>query len=453
MSLRDEHSLADKRVLVMGMARSGQAAARLALALGASVHCVDLRPDAQAPRGATSRFGPHDAHDFADADIVVVSPGVPPSVPWLAIAREHGADVVGELGFAAAVVQSAGVPILGVTGTNGKSSTVSFTGQLIEAGGLRPFVGGNLGRPLSELALALLDGDVPDVAVVEVSSYQLELPGGFAPQAAVVLNLTPDHLARHGTMAAYAAAKLRIFESMGEGCTAVLPADAPWADGFTAPDGVLGLRFGARPGVAVEGDALVLEIGERVERHDLAAFPLPGAHNRDNLAVAVLLARLGGLPADRVDVSAVQALPHRLEPVHEAGGVRWVNDSKATNIDAAVIGIEGIGPGSIVLLGGQGKGGADYGALRPALAANGRHVIAFGASGPTIAEALHDLNVERVDTMAGAVALARRLARPGDTVLLSPACASFDEFRDFEHRGAVFTELARRTSTPAGGTA
>jgi len=310
-------------------------------------------------------------------------------------------------------------------------------------------VGGNLGRPLSELALSLLAGDVPDVAAVEVSSYQLELPGGFAPQAAVVLNLTPDHLARHGTMAAYAAAKLRIFEKMGDGCAAVLPAVAPWADGFSPPDGVLALRLGGRPGAVVEGDTLVVEIGDRVERYDLAGFPLPGAHNRDNLAVAVLLARLGGLPADRVDVSVVRALPHRLEPVHDADGVAWINDSKATNIDAAVIGIDAVGAGAITLLGGQGKGGADYGVLRAPLAATGRPAIAFGASGGDIAAALADLPVERVDTLAEAVALARRLARPGDTVLLSPACASFDEFRDFEHRGAVFTELARAAGETA----
>ncbi len=456
MTLADRMSLAGQRVLVVGMARSGLAAARLALARGASVHCVDLRADATAPDGATCRFGPHVAADFEDADLVVVSPGVPTKNRWLDAARAAGATVVGELGFSAEVVHAAGVTVLAVTGTNGKSSTVSFAGQLLEAAGVDPFVGGNLGRPLSELALGLLDGTMdPEAAVVEVSSYQLELLGGFRPAAGAILNLTPDHLARHGTMAAYAAAKQRIFENMRPGGIAVLPKDAPWADA-PLPPGVLLARLRARPGIWFEEDTVCVQLHPAgpVERVDASGFPLPGEHNRDNLAVAVLLALAAAVPADRIDPSALRALPHRLEPVHTAAGVRWVNDSKATNIDAARIGIDGIGAGSIVLLGGQGKDGADYGDLRAALAGNSRHIIAFGASGPTIAEDLHDLNVERVATLADAVALARQLARPGDTVLLSPACASFDEFDDFEHRGRVFAALARGSDSPqTGGTA
>ena len=353
---------------------------------------------------------------------------------------------MGELGFAAEVVQAAGIPVLAVTGTNGKSSTVSFTGQLLEAAGLPAFVGGNLGRPLSELSLGLLDGtETPAAAVVEASSYQLELPGVFQPAAAAILNLTPDHLARHGTMQAYAEAKLRIFERMVPGGVVVLPADAPWAT-RAPPAGTHTLRLGARPGLWWEGQTACMQRqpGAPIERIDAAGFALPGAHNRDNLSVALLLARVGGAPVARLDPGVLRALPHRLEPVLEQGGVTWINDSKATNVEAAQIGIGALRGPAVVLLGGAGKDGADYAALLPGLRAHARRVICFGASGPDIAAALPLPGTTLLEGgLQAAVTEARAHAHPGDTVLLSPACASFDEFRDFEHRGQAFATLAR----------
>lgn len=446
MTLTARTALEGRRVLVMGMARSGVAAARLALARGAAVHCVDLREDAEVVPGTTHRYGPHVAEDFLHADLVVMSPGVPPGIPWITIARSEGATILGELGFASEVVHAAGVTVLAVTGTNGKSSTVSFTGQLLRAAGVDAFVGGNLGRPLSELALGLLDGSMdPDAAVVEVSSYQLELPGGFRPAAAAILNLTPDHLARHKTMAAYGAAKARIFENMGAGGVAILPDDAPWAPD-ALPSGVIEARLGRQHSLWWEGDTVCIQPhpDAAVERIDASAFPLPGAHNRDNLAVALLLARVGEAPLDRLDPGVLEALPHRLQPVPGDGGLTWINDSKATNVEAAQIGIEALTGPAIVLLGGAGKDGADYAALLPGLRAHARRVICFGASGPDIAAALpHPGTILLEGGLSAAVDDARAHARPGDTILLSPACASFDEFDHFEHRGEVFAALAR----------
>lgn len=429
--------LAGKRVLVVGMARSGVAAARLALARGARVTTTDLKADAPAVEGAVAVHGQHRREDFLGADLIVVSPGVPARQADLAAAAAAGVPVVGELGFAASLLP-AGLPVGAVTGTNGKSSTTWFLGQLLRAAGRNPFVGGNLGTPLS-----MAVGGGWDAAAVEVSSYQLELPGGFHPRAGVILNLTPDHMGRHGDMANYAATKGRLFAVMGPEDFAILPAGDPWLAPLAAQTRATVLWLGAAPGVALEGSTLQLRGTPDDGEIALSALKLPGLHNRWNAAAAALLGVCLGLRREALDLGALTALPHRLELVAERDGVRWVNDSKATNVDAALVGIEGLGGQQIVLLGGQGKEGADYGALRPALDRHAAHVICFGATGPEIAAALPGLPLDTVPTLAQAVALAARLAAPGQAVLLSPACASFDEFRDFEHRGAVFTRLAR----------
>ncbi len=437
-----------QRLTVLGMARSGVAAAELALALGHTVTTTDQRADAPTVDGARAAHGPHSLSDFTWADRVVVSPGVPPRVAPVQAALAAGRDVVGELGFAFEVVEAHGVPVLAVTGTNGKSSTVWFLDALLRAAGLRTWVGGNLGEPFSRLALSLVRGeDAPDVAIVEVSSYQLELPGRFRPDAAAVLNLTPDHLARHGTMAEYGRTKLRIFARMGPEGVAVLPLAAPLlpAAGIRPPV----WHHDGWPGVRTIGETLVLQGTRDDGPLSLVGFALPGAHNRQNLAAAALLAQAVGVGRDRLRPAAVTALPHRMAPVPSADGIRWLNDSKATNVDAALVGIRGAGERQICLLGGEGKDGADYGALVPALRQQARRVICFGAAGAAIARALTvalvpDVPVEVVPGLGAAVAAARSHARPGDTVLLSPACASFDEFRDFAHRGEVFAALVAR---------
>ncbi|RME24204.1 MAG: UDP-N-acetylmuramoyl-L-alanine--D-glutamate ligase [Deltaproteobacteria bacterium] len=428
--------LSGSAVLVVGMARSGRAAAALARDLGARVTTTDLRHGLPPVEGCRAVHGRHDETDFTGADLVIVSPGVPASAPLLQAARRAGATVVGELGFAAGLLQD--LPALCVTGTNGKSSTCHFLGQLLQAAGRRPFVGGNFGVPLSELARRRLGERLDvDVLVLEVSSYQLELPGALRPAAAAVLNLTPDHLGRHGDMAGYAAAKRVLLErSAGP---AWLPTDlSAMAAGIRAP-----VRWlDAHPGVRAVGDRLIFEGVDDDGPVDLSGLPLPGIHNRANVAAACALALSLGIRREQLVVDALTPLAHRLETVGVVDDVRWVNDSKATNVEAALAGIRALPEARLVLLGGEGKPGADYGALRPALA--GREVIAFGASGPEIHAVLGG---HAAPTLGAAVALARRIARPGDTVLLSPACASFDEFSDFEDRGRRFADLVHHPST------
>ncbi len=436
-------ALSGKKVLVVGLARSGQAAARLAHRHGARVVGVDLRTGLEPIDGVLLELGPHRRERFEDADTIVVSPGIPPSQPDLAWARRAGKDVIGEVGFALRFLSQ---PVVAITGTNGKSTTTSFTGQLLSACGFRPFVGGNLGTPLCEAALA----DEPaDVLVVEVSSYQLESAGALAPIAGVILNLTPDHLGRHGTMEGYAAAKARLFQHQSPADWAILPAGDALLAAAAGPRGTR-LWLGAHPGVVRDGRALRVCTPVHDLSLSLDGFRVPGAHNLDNAAAAVLLAlRAGARPDDlQRALPRLQALAHRMQIVADAGDVWWIDDSKATNLDAARVGISGVDRPSVVLLGGQGKPLADgslgAGALAPALARH-RAVVTFGADGPRIADELANAGVpaHRVATLADAVARARDLARPGDAVLLSPMCASFDEFRDFEHRGDVFAALAR----------
>ncbi len=432
--------LQGRRVLVVGMARSGRSAARLARSEGAEVTCTDLRTDVEPVEGCTMVLGAHRRPDFLGADLVVVSPGVPANQPDLAAAAAAGVPILGELAFAAERIPA---PLVAVTGTNGKSTVTHFTGLLLEAAGRRCFVGGNLGRPLSE---AVLGGVAWDVVVAEVSSYQLEWPGTLAPAAACILNLTPDHLTRHGTMEAYGAAKVRVFARMGPEGLAVLPAGDPLLERLAGETGGRRAWIGDLPGVRVEPDGLLLDLGDgAVHGIPLARFAVPGRHNAWNAGVAALLACAVGVVPGALDLGALTALAHRMETVADAGGIAWINDSKATNVAAAVTGLCGLERPLVVLLGGDGKAGEDYALLRPALAL-AHDVICFGRSGPPIAAALAGLPVHRVGGMAEAVALARRLAHPGDAVVLSPACASFDEFRNFEHRGDVFRALAREAS-------
>lgn len=432
--------LSGQRILVMGMGRSGASAAKYALAQGATVTCTDVRTDAAQIEGCTHVYGYHDRLDFLEADLIIVSPGVPAAQKDLTAAAAAGVPIISELAFAAERLQAAGVPLLGVTGTNGKSSVTDFTAQLLRAAGLRVFAGGNLGHPLTE---ALSQTDELDVAVVEVSSYQLELPGKLAPHAAVVLNLSPDHLGRHKTMENYATTKARLFGQMAPGSLAAIPAMD--RSGLLSHGDTQAQRcwLGRSPGVRVSDNQIVLEGTRDDGTVDLSSLSLLGTHNKDNAAAAVFLAVAGGAPRSGIDLSTLQALPHRLQPVHEQGGVRWVNDSKATNVDAALTGINGIEDPMVVLLGGAGKPGADYDRLRTALKAQARAVICFGAAGPEIAKALHGLPIHHASSLAEAVHTAAGLAQASEVVLLSPACASFDEFTDFEDRGRAFSALAR----------
>ena len=429
--------LAGKRVTVMGMARSGLSAARLALRKGARVTCTDRKADAPAVEGATCVYGEHRREDFTGADLVVVSPGVPAAAPDIQAAIAAGVPVLGELAFAAQYLRA---PMLAVTGTNGKSTTTHLLAQLLAQAGLRTFAGGNLGRPLSEA----VDEEL-DVVAVEVSSYQMELPGRFRPRAAAVLNLTPDHLERHGDMESYAAHKCRVFARMGPEDAAIVPAGDPRL--VRLADGLPGTRWflGGTPGVRLTRDALVLDGMEDAGEVPIAGFLLPGPHNRDNLAAAVLLAMTGaGLRRGQFELSRLEGLAHRLQPVATRRGVTWIDDSKATNVDSTLVALRAVHlPETWVLLGGQGKAGSPWNLLADPLR-RAAGVLTFGASGDAIAEVLSDagLAVERAGTLQDAMHRAAARATAGQTVLLSPSCASFDAFTDYEHRGRAFRACA-----------
>ena len=445
-------ALLGHRVLVVGLARSGRAAARLAVAQGARVVAVDLRTGLDPIDGVVLELVPHRRERFEEADIVVVSPGIPAAQPDVAWAIREGKDVVGELGFGLRFLPR--MPTVAITGTNGKSTTTHFTGQLLRAAGRSPFVGGNLGTPLCEAALA---GSGIDTLVLEVSSYQLELPGDLAPDAAVILNLTPDHLGRHGSMEGYAAAKARLLQRMGPDQVAVLPASDALLASAASPYGGYRASLGAHPGLVRSGERAEIALPhlagrphlERVEL-SLRGLAIPGEHNRDNAAVAALLSLCVGADIEAVQraLPKLEPLAHRMQIVAERGGVTWIDDSKATNIDAARVGISGIDRRAVVLLGGQGKPNPDgtlgFGELAAPLSKH-RAVIAFGADGPVIERELTaaGVTVQRVPKLFDAIDLAASLAEPGDIVLLSPGCASFDEFRDFEHRGDQFAERVR----------
>jgi UDP-N-acetylmuramoylalanine--D-glutamate ligase len=405
-------------VLVLGLARSGQAAALALRRRGKEVIGVDASPGVDTGRlaeaGVEIHLGTEEERLLDGVETLIKSPGVPAEAPLVEAARRREIPVWSELELGSRLLPN---PILGVTGTNGKTTTSELLGVMLAAP-----VAGNVGRALCDL-----DGELePDQLVVcEVSSFQLEDIHEFRPRVAVLLNLEPDHLDRHGTLEAYRDAKLRIFENQGTGDTAVLPRG-----------------FGDVPGQAA-----------RVEFDPGGPLPaeprLPGAHNRENAAAATAAARALGVADTRI-AEALETFPgvaHRLEQVAEAGGVRYVNDSKATNTSAARRAIAAYDEPLHVILGGRGKG-ESYTELALALAGHARRAYLIGETAREIAISLELAGVdhELSGDLETAVRSAARNARPGDVVLLAPACASYDQFRDFEERGDAFRRLAREVA-------
>jgi UDP-N-acetylmuramoylalanine--D-glutamate ligase len=450
MSARLSFSVRGKRVTVVGAARSGVAAAELLVRRGAVVTLTDVREhlDEEArlrQAGVELELGGHKETTLLRSDLIVTSPGVPYRQPLIEAARREGVPVMGELELASRWLRGR---IVAITGTKGKSTTTTLTGRMLEAGGHRVLVGGNIGHALS----AQVDESTEDtIHVVEASSFQLEATETFHPWIAVLLNFSPDHLDRHSTVDEYAAAKARIFTQQTSEDWAVLNADDPitlaMAEASRSRRLLFSLQGEIADGIVVDGNTIVRRSGrEREPLVPMSAIRLIGPHLvADVLAAAAVasLAGVGGAAMTRA-VEGFSGLEHALEPAGEVGGVQFVNDSKATNIEAARRAIQSFDPGVVVILGGRFKGGDFLDLLEP-LASRQATVIAIGESRPLIAAALRGrVPVHEADDMSSAVRTAFASASPGQTVVLAPACASFDMFRDYAERGHAFKREVRR---------
>jgi UDP-N-acetylmuramoylalanine--D-glutamate ligase len=438
--------LRGKRVVVVGLGASGVAAARLCLRRGARVVATDaksldaLGADARAlaTAGAELVVGGHAEAKIDQADLVVVSPGVPPFAE-LESAEKKGVRVIGEVELATASLMHS-APIVAIGGTNGKSTTTSLVGAILEAHGGKVFTGGNLGEPLASHA-----DETFDAIVLEVSSFQMERVDAFAPRVSVLLNVTEDHLDRYASFEAYAAAKGNAFARQSEGDTAVVPV----GDDVCLRQARRGRGRVVTFGPGGDVDVTAEEVIDRAsgERYARASFSLRGGHNALNVAAAIATVRELGVSADTIRrvVTRFRGLAHRMALVGEIEGVRYYDDSKGTNVGAVVTALQGLDePKAVLIAGGRDKEGS-YAPLVAALREKGRAAVLIGEAAEIIAKAIGDaVPVARARTMDEAVRASATFARRGDAVLLSPACSSYDMFRDYKHRGDEFVRAVRK---------
>ena len=417
------------KALVLGMEKSGRAAAEFLRARGADVTTSDIKPlDLPGFRLQSEEI-------FDDAwDQIVPSPGVPLDLPGLMRARARGVRVVGEVELAAHALRG---PVIGITGSNGKTTTTSLVAHVLKNAGVPCQVGGNIGTPVIAMTAT---SRTDQWNVLELSSFQLETVREFHTDVAVCLNITQNHLDRHHTMEQYADAKGNLFRAQREGDHSVLNVDNEWCRGLAGLSAATKVWFGAgdiREGqVWVGGEPLM----------PLSDIPIPGRHNAENVMAAAAAARVAGVSPDGIAaaVRTFHAVEHRLEFVAEVRGVRYYNDSKATSVDAAIKALDSFDGGLWVILGGKDKG-SDYTALRDRLQAKARAALLIGAAADKIADHLAGaVRTVKSGTMEEALATAFAEAVPGDTVLLAPACASFDQFQSYEDRGRQFKEMTRR---------
>jgi UDP-N-acetylmuramoylalanine--D-glutamate ligase len=436
--------VAHQRVTVVGAARSGIAAAELLARRGARVTLTDLRAEVAetAPLkdlGVALELGAQKPETFTSADLIVLSPGVPPEQLSIQAARANGVPVIAEIELASRWLLGR---VIAITGTKGKSTTTALTGRMLETAGFKVTVGGNIGAPLS----AQVAQSTPDTFhVVETSSFQLEQIDAFHPWIAVMLNFSPDHLDRHPTVEAYGAAKARIFENQVETDWAVINADDPSVLALATQARARKRLFALRQNIS-EGTAFdrgwIVDRSAKGERQLVPAdaIHLLGPHLINDVMAASTVALLAGVTSTAMTtaVDGFRGLEHAMELVAECDGVRFVNDSKATNVESALRSIESFDRDLVPIMGGRFKGG-DLGVLREPLRARARAVVAIGESKGLFREALGDIvPIEEPDTFSHAIARAFALAKPSGVVLLAPACASFDMFRDYAERGRTF---------------
>jgi len=444
--------LKNKRVLVVGLARTGIATALFCATRGATVTATDARNETEIgdalatvrDAGVRLELGGHQENTFLQQDLIIPSPGVPADAPLLQAARAKGVAIWSEIELAYRFRQG---KLIGITGSNGKTTTTSLVEHILRSASLPTILAGNIGTPL----IACVERMTPEtLTVVELSSFQLELIQSFRTDISVFLNLTPDHLDRHHSLESYAKAKARIFENQREEDFAILNADDPGTTPLapTRPQ----VYWFSRKQRAAQG--AFLQGGDIVFRSDgqeevvlkREEVPLPGAHNLENVLAAVAATRLAGAQASAVaeGVRSFAGVEHRLEFVAEIHGVRYYNDSKATNVDATLKALDAFPGRILVILGGKDKG-SDYTLLQNSLREKAFLALLIGAAAEKIdSQIAGSVAIERAGTLDRAVEIASHAARLGDIVLLAPACASFDQFQNYEHRGRVFKDLVRQ---------
>jgi UDP-N-acetylmuramoylalanine--D-glutamate ligase len=444
--------LKGKKVLVVGLGKSGLAAALFLRRQGAFVTVSDVRSaealakdiPALLEEGIMVEAGGHGLLTFRRQDLIVVSPGVPLDTPELVQVKNFGLPVIGELELAARFLKGR---VVAITGSNGKTTTTALLGEILTAAGLPTLVGGNIGVPV----VGLIDESTPDTwSVLEVSSFQLESTVEFRPHIAVILNITPDHLDRHGSFENYAKAKERIFAAQSADDFAVLNADntraAEAAVRTSARVYWFSIEHPVQQGAWLDSGSVVYRAagGAEIEQiMPLKAIPLKGAHNVENVLAAVVAARLAGVTAEviRRAVQKFQAVEHRLEYVATVNGVEYYNDSKATNVDATAKAIAAFSSGVHLILGGKDKG-SDYTVLTALLRERVSAVYTIGSAAAKIESHLRGIiSLHSCETLDKAVTAAANAARPGEVVLLAPACSSFDQFENYEQRGRAFKHL------------
>jgi len=441
--------LNNKRVLVVGLGKSGVASALFLKSRGARVTVSDSKPEAELrdeillllEQGITVETGGHGDRTFRGQDLIVVSPGVPVDAPQLVQARNLGEPVIGEIELAAQFLAS---PIVAITGANGKTTTTALAGEIIAAGKFPTLVGGNIGTP----AISLADKAGPATwTVLEVSSFQLETIVEFRPRIAVILNITPDHLDRHRTFANYVNAKARVFENQRADDFSVLNADEPTTAELSGRTRAQLFWFSrtkeVERGAFARGSHIYFRDGHNERKIlPLTEVPLKGGHNLENVLAGVSIGMLVGCEPEQIReaVRNFKAVEHRLEFVARVAGVDYYNDSKATNVDAAVKALESFPANIHLILGGKDKG-SDYTVLHELLRQRVKRVYTIGAAAAKIESQIQGAaEIEHAETLENAIRRASQSAVPGDVVLLAPACASFDQFHSYEHRGRVFKE-------------
>jgi len=435
------------KALVVGMKKSGMASAELLVRQGAAARATDLKSldELGEARALLERldipFARQTPEVFEGCDLIVLSPDVPADLPPLQEARRRGVRVIGEVELAAPFLKG---ETIGITGSNGKTTTTSLVGHMLREAGVPVQVGGNIGTPVT----AMVESSRADGwNVLELSSFQLETIHAFRAHIGLALNVTGNHLDRHHTFEKYAAAKGRLFETQRSGDFAVLNAEDPvcvrYADGALATAQWFSSRRQVSPGASLRGEELVLDGRPLISAGEI---PIRGRHNVENVLAAAIAAARAGVNREAIAaaVRTFQAVEHRLEFVRRVSGTDFYNDSKATSVDATLKALDAFSGGLWVILGGKDKG-LDYSPLRAPLAAKARAVLLIGAAAAKISSQLRGA-APLVDsqTLEAAIAHAYARSQPGDTILLAPACASFDQFRSFEHRGEVFKQIVNR---------